>query len=74
MTDDEFQAYATREAAMAIGEWLIDAKVLEKPVQALRRHELEAMAAAAISRFMVLTAEEMAKGRPLLPEVILFGG
>lgn len=53
MTDDEWQAYVTRQAAKAIGEWLEARGKLHQPIRALALWELEAMAQAAISSFIV---------------------
>lgn len=57
MTDDAWQAHATTEAARAIGEWLEARGRLHQPIAALALRELEAMATAAISRFIVLASE-----------------
>ena len=54
MTDDEWQAHVTRQAAKAIGEWLEARGKLHQPIRALAMWELEAMAQAAISSFVVL--------------------
>ena len=54
MTDDEWQAHVTRQAAKAIGEWLEARGRLHQPIRALTLWELEAMAQAAIARFVVL--------------------
>jgi hypothetical protein len=54
MTDDEWQAHMTREAARAIGTWLEGRGRLHQPIAALTLADLEAMATNAISRFVVL--------------------
>ncbi len=54
MTSNEWQAYVTREAAKAIGEWLEGRGRLHQPIRNLKLAELEAMAANAISRFVIL--------------------
>jgi len=54
MTDDEWQAHVTRQAAQAIGEWLEACGRLHQPIRVLALWELEAMAQAAISSFVVL--------------------
>jgi hypothetical protein len=56
MTPDEWQGFVTREAAREIGRWLEGRgkPVLARPVSALTLANLEAMASAAISRFIVL--------------------
>ena len=57
MTDDEWQAHVTREAAKAIGEWLEGRGRLHQPIRCLTLPDLEAMATNAISRFVVLASE-----------------
>ena len=59
MTDDAWQAHVTREAARGIGRWLEGRGRLQQPIAALGLGELECMAAAAISRFIVLTTERI---------------
>ncbi len=54
MNSDEWQAHVTREAAKAMGEWLEGRGRLHQPIAALSMADLEAMAANAISRFVVL--------------------
>lgn len=63
MTDDEWQAHVTREAAKAVGEWLEGQGRLHQPIRCLTMPDLEAMAANAISRFVVLATERI-KARP----------
>jgi hypothetical protein len=60
MTDDEWQAYAMREAAKAIGEWLEGRGGLHRPIRELRMSDLEAMAQNAISTFIVKSSERRA--------------
>jgi hypothetical protein len=60
MTDDEWQAHTTREAAKAIGEWLEGRGKLHQPIRCLTMPELEAMAQNAISTFIVLASRRMA--------------
>ena len=60
MTDDEWQALVTREAAKAIGQWLEGRGKLHQPIRCLTLPELDAMAAAAISRFVVLASARIA--------------
>lgn len=67
MTDDEWQAHVTREAAKAIGEWLEGRGGLHQPIRCLTMRELEAMAQNAISVFIVKTSQRMAD-RPDEPE------
>ena len=59
MSDDEWQAYMTREAARAIGGWLEARGRLHQPISALTLMELEALAMNAISRFIVLGTERI---------------
>ncbi len=59
MSPDEWQAHVTREAALEIGRWLEARGRLHRPVASLTLPELEAMAMAAISRFVVLASERM---------------
>jgi hypothetical protein len=59
MTDDEWQAHVTREAAKAIGEWLEGRGGLHQPIRCLTVRELEAMAQNAISVFIVKTSRRI---------------
>ena len=59
MTADEWQAHVTTEAARAIGEWLEGRGRLHQPIARLTLPELEAMAACAITRFVVLASERI---------------
>ena len=59
MTDDEWQAHVAHEAAKAIGEWLEGRGRLHQPIRSLTMPELEAMAATAVARFVVLGAERI---------------
>lgn len=59
MNSDEWQAHVTREAAKAMGEWLEGRGRLHQPIAALTLPDLEAMAANAISRFVVLGSQRM---------------
>ena len=59
MTEDAWQAHVTREAARAIGQWLEGRGRLHQPIAALTLSELEAVAIAAISRFIVLASERI---------------
>jgi hypothetical protein len=60
MTDDEWQAHVTHEAAKAIGEWLEGRGGLHQPIRCLTMPELEAMAQNAISVFIVKASERIA--------------
>ena len=59
MTDGAWQVHVTREAARDIGRWLEGRGRLQQPIAALSLGELECMAAAAISRFIVLATERI---------------
>ena len=63
MTDDEWQRHVTREAAREIGEWLAGKSdcSLRRPVASLTMADLEAMASCAISRWIVLHSQRLAK-------------
>ena len=61
MTDEEWEAHVTREAAKAIGEWLEGRGGLHQPIRCLTMPELEAMAQNAISVFIVKTSERIAQ-------------
>jgi len=63
MTDDEWQAHVTREAARVIGTWLEGRGRLHQPITTLTLLDLEAMATNAISRFVVLGMERI-RDRP----------
>lgn len=64
MSDDAFQAYATREAALAIGDWLQGTVRLNRPICTLTLFELECLANAAIGRWIVVRSERAAAGHP----------
>ena len=59
MTSDEWQAFVTREAAMEISRWLEGRGRLAAPVSSLTLADLETMATAAISRFVVLGSQRI---------------
>ena len=59
MTDDEWQAHVTREAAKAIAEWLEGRGGLNQPIRCLTMPDLEAMADNAISAFIVKASERI---------------
>lgn len=61
MTDDEWQAHVTHEAAEAIGEWLEGRGGLHQPIRCLTMPELKAMAQNEISVFIVKTSERIAQ-------------
>jgi hypothetical protein len=59
MTPDEWQAHATRAAALEIGRWLETRGRLHAPIASLTLADLEAMAGNAISRWIVLQSERL---------------
>jgi hypothetical protein len=61
MTPDEWQAHVTRAAALEIGKWLEARGKLHAPIASLSLGDLEAMATAAISRWIVMQSEKLQK-------------
>jgi hypothetical protein len=63
VTENEWQAHVTRQAASEMGEWLAGKGdgLLRRPVASLTMADLEAMAASAISRWIVLQSERLAQ-------------
>ncbi len=59
VTSDEWQAHVTREAALEIGRWLEGRGRLQRPIATPTLRELEAMAASAITRWIVLHSEKL---------------
>jgi hypothetical protein len=59
VTEDEWQAQVTREAAKEIGGWLEARGRLDRPIRSLTLRDLEAMADNAISRFIVLASRRV---------------
>ena len=59
MTDDEWQALVTREAAKAIGTWLEGRGRLHQQIADLTMFDLEAMASSAIARFVVMASQRI---------------
>lgn len=59
MSPDDWQAHVTREAALEIGRWLEARGRLQGPIASLTLGDLEAMAASAISRWIVLQSEKL---------------
>jgi len=59
VTEDEWQAHVTREAAKEIGAWLEARGRLDRPIRTLTMRDLEAMADNAISRFIVLASRRV---------------
>ncbi|CAK0762318.1 conserved hypothetical protein [uncultured Gammaproteobacteria bacterium] len=64
MSENTFQAHATREAALAIGEWLMASVKLNRQIRTLTLFELECLALAAIDRRIAVRAERAAAGHP----------
>ena len=61
MTDDEWQAHVTQEAAKEIGAWLEARGRLEQPIRSLTMRDLEALAQNAITHFVVLASRRVAQ-------------
>jgi hypothetical protein len=59
VTSDEWQAHVTREAAREIGRWLEGRGKLAASVSSLTLADLEAMASAAICRFVMMGSERI---------------
>ena len=61
MTDDEWQAQVTREAAKEIGAWLEARGRLDQPIRSLTLRDLEALAQNAITHFIVMASRRIAQ-------------
>ena len=61
MTEDEWQAHVTCEAAKEIGAWLEARGRLDQPIRSLTMRDLEALAQNAIVRFIVLASRRIAQ-------------
>ena len=61
MTEDEWQAHVTREAAKEIGAWLEARGRLDQPIRNLTMRDLEALAQNAITQFIVLASRRVAE-------------
>ena len=59
MTENEWQAHVTREAAKAMGEWLEGRGRLHQPIRSLTLQDLEHMATNAIASFVVMGSERL---------------
>jgi hypothetical protein len=59
MTEDEWQAHMTREAAKEIGEWLEARGKLDQPIRSLSLRDLEAIAQNAITTFIVMASHRI---------------
>ena len=67
LSDDDWQAFTTRETAMAIGRWFEAGGKLERPIRTLTLRELEAIADRVISRWVVMSSIRL-KERPAASE------
>jgi hypothetical protein len=63
LTEDELQRAATAAAATAIGEWLLESGRLAAPIRSLTFAELQGIATAAVSGWIVARADQ-AKTEP----------
>ena len=61
MTEDEWQAHVTREAAKEIGAWLEARGRLDQPIRSLTMRDLEALAQNAITHFIVMASRRIAQ-------------
>ena len=61
MTEDEWQAHVTREAAKEMGAWLEARGRLHQPIRSLTMRDLEALAQNAITQFIVLASRRVAE-------------
>ena len=59
MTEDEWQAHMTREAAKEIGAWLEARGKLGQPIRSLSLRDLEAIAQNAITKFIVMASHRI---------------
>ena len=66
---DAWDRLVTFEASEAIGRWLIESGRVNVAVAKLTRSDLENIATQAISRFIVLTSEAIARKKPV-PEFL----
>ena len=57
LTEDEIQAQSTRAAAIAMGNWFTEARVLGKRVDQLHMAEMEGAVGAAITGWVLKRAE-----------------
>ena len=76
MNDDQWQAHVTREAALALGKWLQEANLLDRKIGSIRIEELQGMAAAAVSRWVVLQSQRLEQSKSgekdAIRELLLF--
>ena len=74
--DDVWADHVRAECAKAVGEWLEGSVRLERPVRSLTSSELQGMAEAATSRWIVLASKRIAQapdapGSPRLSTLLL---
>lgn len=69
LDDDKWLNFARREAALAIGRWLVGKNLLERKVRTLRIEDLDAMAEAATARMIVLASVRLLAGGKVPEEV-----
>lgn len=63
LSDDDWQAHTTKAAAQAIGRWLEARGHLDQPIRTFTMIDLEAMATAAIGRWVVLSSYRLKERR-----------
>ena len=61
--DDAWADHVRAECAKAVGEWLEGSVRLERPVRSLTSSELQGIAEAATSRWIVLASQRIARAR-----------
>lgn len=71
LTEDELQRAATVAAAAAIGEWLLASGRLAAPIRSLTFAELQGIANAAVSGWIVARAEQAKTEAPDLWKELL---
>lgn len=59
--DDVWANHVRSECAKAVGEWLEGSVRLERPIRSLTSSELQAIAEAATSRWIVLASQRIAQ-------------
>lgn len=65
--DDVWADHVRAECAKAVGEWLEGSVRLERPVRSLTSSELQGIAEAATSRWIVLASQRIAQASPDAP-------
>ena len=69
LSDDDWQAFTVQEAAKAIGEWLETRGRLDQPIKHLTMRDLEGMADAALTRFIVVSSYRLKACRNPQPDL-----